>query len=377
MIKIIPIKKDNLGLLAKAASKFGMPRSEGWLRRCMFDPTVEDLVSDPIRGHMAVDENGEAVAVQGYYYQPCYFKQIRVLGNTGCIMGADSKCGENLICVLDRNKETRQCGIVGFGNEYASQRSAKVSKMVSRNVPAPYRPYEHRVGVSDIAAYPVIALNRLGAPVWVKNVVWLACRPLAWLMRCVGGVLPGRDGYCLSVSKTTQVEGLEEFWKRFLEANTGLVSSREPERLKWLFEDSMKAGKVYMVVAKKGGCVEGYVLIRELEKKLIGEGLAKGFEIIDICAVGNESKCLRALARAAVSLAGKLGGMKVLFYGYMPKQEAWIDDIFRIRIQDDHPYFMYKGYTPEVKASLEKNEGWFFGPFDGERCMGYGGCIDL
>lgn len=20
---------------------------------------------------------------------------------------------------------------------------------------------------------------------------------------------------------------------------------------------------------------------------------------------------------------------------------------------------------------------WFFGPFDGERCMGYGGCIDV
>lgn len=139
----------------------------------------------------------------------------------------------------------------------------------------------------------------------------------------------------------------------------------------------MKAGKVHMVVAKKDGRVEGYVLIRELEKKLIGAGLAKGFEIIDICAVGNESKCLRALARATLSLVGKLGGMKVLFYGYMPKQEEWIDDIFKIRIQDDHPYFMYRGYTPEVKVSLEKNEGWFFGPFDGERCMGYGGYIDL
>lgn len=374
---IVAITEKNIALLAKAAAKFGMPRSEGWLRRCMFDPTVEDLMQDLVRGHMAVDENGEVVAVQGYYYQPCYFRQTKVLGNTGCIMGADAKCGENLICVLDKNKETRQRGVVGFGNEIANQRSAKVNKMVSRNVPAPYRPYEHRVGVSDVAAYPVIALNRLGAPVWVKNAMWQACRPLAWLVRRVGNILSGRDGYRLSISRTTQVEGLKEFWQRFLEANTGLVSSREPERLKWLFEDSMKAGKVHMVVAKKDGRVEGYVLIRELEKKLIGAGLAKGFEIIDICAVGNESKCLRALARAALSLAGKLGGMKVLFYGYMPKQEEWIDDIFKIRIQDDHPYFMYRGYTPEVKDSLEKNEGWFFGPFDGEKCMGYGGYIDL
>ena len=53
-IKILPIAKDNLAVVSRAAAKFGMPRSEGWLRRCMFDPTVEDLVQDPVRGHMAV-----------------------------------------------------------------------------------------------------------------------------------------------------------------------------------------------------------------------------------------------------------------------------------------------------------------------------------
>ena len=375
---MVPITKENLSLLAKAAAKFGMPRSEGWLRRTMFDPTVEDLVSaDTCRGHMALYENGEVAAVQGYYYQPCYFKQQKILGNTGCIMGADARVGEELLCVLDKNRETTIVGQLGFGNEIANKRSAKVNKVVCRLQPAPYRAFEHRVGVADVAAYPVIALNRLGVPGWLKNLVWLILRPLAWLVWLVKGLFVFRGGYSLERCMTTQVEGIGDFWERFLASNTGVISSREPARLRWLFEDSIKAGVVHMIVARKAGRVEGYVLIRQMPDESTGTGWAKGFEVVDICAVGNEVICLRALAEAALRLTGTLHGIKLVFYGYMSNQEKWVDPVFRVRIEDDHPYFMYGSRRPEIKESLQKNEGWFFGPLDGERCMGGGGYVDL
>lgn len=377
-METVPITKDNIGKFTEAAVKFGMPRSVGWLKRTMFDPTVEDLVAtDTCRGHMALYENGEVAAVQGYYYQPCYFKQQKILGNTGCIMGADAKVGEELLCVLDANRDTTIRGQLGFGNAIANKRSEKVNKMVAHLQPVPYRTFEHRVGVADVAAYPVIALNRLGVPIWLKNLVWLIFRPLALVIRLMKSPFVFKGGYSLERSFTTQVDGIDDFWGRFLAANTGVISSREPARLKWLFEDSIKSGLVHMIVARKAGRIEGYVLIRQMPDSSTGTGWAKGFEIIDICAVGNESMCLRALSEAALRLTGKLHGIKLVFFGYMPNQEEWLDPVLRVRIEDDHPYFMFRSREPAIKESLQNNEGWFFGPFDGERCMGHGGYVDL
>ena len=80
-IELVPITRSNLDFVAKAALKWGMPRSARWLERCMFDPAVEDLVKDEIRGHMAVREDGEPVAIQCYYYMPGYVKQTKILVN--------------------------------------------------------------------------------------------------------------------------------------------------------------------------------------------------------------------------------------------------------------------------------------------------------
>lgn len=373
MTAIVPITENNLNKLAEAGAKFGMPRSEGWFRRTMFDPTVEDLVQDTCRGHMALYENGEAAAVQGYYYQPIYFRQQKLLGGTGCVMGADAKVGEDLLCVLDANKRTRKRASVGLGNCLANKRSAKVCKVVDKMKEPPYRPHECRVGVADIAVYPITALSRIHAPVWLMNLTWILTRPLSWLVSFLKHFEGDNGGYELSVCQSIDLNSLTDFWNRFLNANDGIISSREPRRLKWLFEESIRAGKVKLIVAERDDRIEGYALLREM----VGKGWAKAFEVIDICAVGNEILCLRTLARVALKVARKYRGMKVLFFGCMPNQEKWLDSVFKIRRETDHPFFMYGSRNPEILGSLSRNEGWFFGPLDGERCMGHGGYIDL
>ena len=95
--EIVPITRQYLASVVKACAKWGMPRSVGWLERCMFAPAIKDLVCDEIRGHMFVRDDGEPVAIPCYYYMSGYFKQRRILINTGCIMGADPRCGEELL----------------------------------------------------------------------------------------------------------------------------------------------------------------------------------------------------------------------------------------------------------------------------------------
>ena len=370
---IVPITEDNLDVVAAAAAKFGMPRSAGWLRRCFFDPTVEDLTRDRIRGHMAVDENGEAIAIHGYYYQPCYFRQDRFLAGTGAIMGAKAKYGEELLCVQDKNKETRTKDRLGFGNCIYGKRAYTVNKKVYKMNEPPYRSGEYRFCVLDCSAYLLAILWRIRLRSNILNrLVYLILRPVAWIVRAASNLRFDSDGYSYVRKNGFEDARFDDFWKRFLAGNDGVISSREPKRMQWLFHDSIKAGKVFLATAEKNGCIEGYVLIREK-----GEGRCpKSFDIVDICAIGNNIDCLKGLCFEAKRLAAEKGGIKLYFSGSMPNQEKWLDQVFRYRGKDVC-YFMFGTKDLEIAESLKQNKGWFFGPFDGERCLGHGGYIDM
>ena len=375
MNTIIPITEDNLEQAADASAKFGMPRSAGWLRRCLFDPTVEDLTTDKIRGHMSVDENGDVKAMQCYYYQPCFFLQTKILGGTGAIMGAEAKYGEELLCVLDKDKETKTESQLSIANCVFGERSYKINKKISRMKESPYRPSEYRVCAIDWAAWPLVILNRLHLRMdCLQKAIFLIMRPLfrfrLYLHHVTG---TGKCGYSVVQHGNFGDPRFKDFWERFLAANDGIISSREPRRLQWLFDESIKAGKVLLATAEKEGRIDGYVLLRE---RGVGGPAPRSYDIIDICAIGNDTNCLKTLVREAAWLAGRNGGVRVYFEGGMPKQEEWLDDIFSYH-RKNRFYTMYKAKDSSVRDALEQNKGWFFGPLDGERCMGHGGYIDL
>ena len=373
--KIVAVTEDNLQLVREGGAKWGMPRSVGWLRRCLFDPTVEEWTKDKVRGHMSIDEHGEVRAMHCYYYQPCYLRQKKIIGGTGAIMGSDSKYGEELVRVLECNMATQDKNAVGFGNCIANKRSAKVNRVVYKMREPPYRSKEIRIGAADLSAYPLGVLGRmhLYSP-FVGFLVFMLLRPLALLVRGFACIFGKRGGYRIVEQASFGDVRFDDFWNRFLAANDGGVSSRDPRRLRWLFDESIKAGKVLLTTAEKDGRIDGYVLLR------VQEGCRRApklYDIIDICAVDNDSSCLRALSKGALRLAGRHGGVKVFFVGGMPKQEEWLDGVFKYRHEKDFSSFMYVARDSEVRESLEQNKGWFFGPFDGEFCMGHGGDIDL
>ena len=79
---------------------------------------------------------------------------------------------------------------------------------------------------------------------------------------------------------------------------------------------------------------------------------------------------------AAGCFASKARGMSLHFFGYMPNQEKWVDPVLKIQRTTECSTFFYKSKNPEILESLAQNKGWFFGPFDGERCMGHCGYND-
>ena len=374
-ITIVPINKGNLSLVAKAAAKFGMPRSTRWLERCLYDPTVKDLVDSDIRGHMAVRDDGVVVAIQCYYYMPGYFKRQKFLMNTGCIMGADAKYGEELICCLDENKQTTTYGLLSVGNCIASPRSAKFAKAYSRMKEAPEAARYTYLTVVDFSDFALWFLRRLKISAsWLHWCVWAMMRPIAWIANIVR--FSGFQDNGLTVREFPAIDKRKfgDFWECFLEKNTGVVTSREPERLSWLFDESMRAGFVKVLAAEKGDKIVGNVLLRRYPCK---SGPLNEYAIYDICAIDNDIDCLRYLVRAAVRYAARHRGARVIYSGAAPLQEQWINVItWHRRTKSQFCPFFYKARDKDIENSLKSGDGWFWGAFDGEKCLGHGRFID-
>ena len=368
------IKPENISELVRASSKFGIPRGENWLRRCLWDPCVCGLVEDSARGHMAQLPDGEVVAVECYFYLPCFFKQEKRVCHSACIMGADPKYSAEFLRVLHLNSK-KVAGVCAEAfNCISNQKSVDVQRLFYRRREPSYRSDSSGTAAADFAMYPLAAVWRLMKcpPTWLEKVVWCLSRPFSWCMRAWRMLLYDHNGYKVNCYHEIDLARFGEFWERFLSANTGLITSREPRRLEWLFGDSLRAGTITILGAEKSDKLDGYVIVR-----LCLDGhWAKTYEIMDICAVRNNVKILRVLVSSAIQYVGKLGGIKLVYQGCVPNQEQWLDPYFKRR-KRSFPTYLYKTQDPQIQESIEKGEGWFLGPFDGERCLGHGGLVDV
>lgn len=372
-VSIVPITRENLDLVSVAGEKWGMPRSRGWLNRCMFDPIVEDMVVDPVRGHLAMRDDGEVVAAQGYYYLPAYFKQTKLLLNTGCIMGADAAHGADLIVCLEQNDATQSIFKQAVDNCLANEKSAKVVGMFNGMKEAPLQTRECRFAVADLTGSLIFMLRkRPRIPKRLINFVWRMLRPASWVCRNIQAFLRPKYGFKLVNYRSVDFAKFGDFWTRLLQQNDGLMTSRSPTRLAWLFSDSLRAKTVQLVAAERDGKICGYTIVRRLPY----QPQWSFAEYCDICALNKDEKCLEVLAGAVLTVVSRDGGIRVSHYGALPGQDRWLNKSFKHCIVDNHPTFMYRANDKEIEASLQKGDGWFFGPFDGERCLGHGGFVD-
>lgn len=373
------VTKENLAKVAAAGAKWGMPRSPGWLRRVLYDPTVSDMTEDLCRGRLVLNkQNSEVVAMLCYFYIPVYFKQKKILAHSGCILGADRRFSEEIFVINNLNNKATANSAIFFGNDAANGKSEKVSRFMKNAQPPPVGGDYLYVRSANICLYPKLLLRRLfkGHNAFVKYLIRggdifsdVVFYPAQLLRR-----IWYRFSIACAGCKTVRVKSIDEksfgnFWESYLESNQGLVTSRELGRLKWLFEESVKAEKVFALTMHKGNKMVGYAMVR----KKLNDSISS-YEIVDICALQNNVKYLKLLVRGVCNMVATLGGMKIFYYCFMPNVDTWF---LGVRRKQDHSSFLYRIDYPVIRDSINQGDGWFFGPLDGERCMGYGGYIDL
>ena len=162
---------------------------------------------------------------------------------------------------------------------------------------------------------------------------------------------------------TLDTAALDGFWKRYLSSHTGLVSSRTAEELHWLYDVGLANGR-YIFLGRedvKGLC--GYIVLR-------CTSLSSGRWIIaDWIALDDNSDVLSDLLHDAVCVLRSLAGSAILeSVGFPPRAQAILHRHLPFTRKCANNTFIYQPTDTTIMLDAS-DKGWFFGPYDGDRCL--------
>ena len=382
---IVPVTCKNLDVVADVIKRFGFPRSERWIKRLLFDPNVPEGRDLDSRGALIMSDGGECVGV--YCWTPCsvYLRQERKSAYIGALLGVDRKYSPWMLDVIDRNR-TEINGRFAFGNDCATVAAYKFWTRLG----VEWGPEEcgcldswfaSTGGFLYLCANHVFRRMHLTVGDRLMRLIHTACRLpnyfVELFMRAwdsVRGDLGLYGNWRYREELGFAEERFRAFWERFLAANEGVISSRDPATLRWKFNDSIMAGTVTLISAESNGAVDGYILLRRYESESTSE---VEYSVCDICAVGNDVKCLHDLFCIALRYCRRRMATRLTFVGGMHGKEKWMPRLLHRRIKLACNAFSYSAKDEAMIRAVREDKGWFFGPYDGERCMGYGRYVDL
>lgn len=377
--ELVPVTRENLDVLAKLAADpyFQMPRSVRWFKRLLFNDAIEEYRDDPVRGYMLRNEKGEYVGMQCFYPVYIYLRQERKLAFSGAVLGMKRRYAAWLGDLFDAVRE-KEGQTLRFGNASANKKSVRTAEYCSEASAGP-GDGEYARRCVMLTLLPIAALRRLRfSSRWVLDPLWVFAHPLRVIGAFVKRLIWSKGRFSCKMLSGFSDERFVDLWKRILRANDGVVSSRDPAILRHYFDESIAAGTVILIAAEnRDGTLQGYILLRK--DPLYETRHVFSYKICDVCSVGNDIECMRELVKEGVLYAERHGGGYVEYIGANPYLDQWLDPILKYRRQFDHPTFTYACPDSELalKQALETRKGWFFGPYDGERCLGCGQYIDV
>lgn len=159
-------------------------------------------------------------------------------------------------------------------------------------------------------------------------------------------------------------EELDAFWAAYLKTNDGVVSSRTGSELEWAFGDEVSAGSAIMIAERDEGRIVGYVVLKESATSP-GRWL-----VADLIAIENEARILeRLLRKARRCLKRNERACLLECIGFPMKAQKVIGRVLPCSRKTSNNSFIYLTFDADVEAAIKSDKGWFFGPYDGDRCL--------
>lgn len=193
--------------------------------------------------------------------------------------------------------------------------------------------------------------------VLLKPVDWLWCLTLPRCRRGAAGVeyrrLSGIDPGLFGV-----------FNQALIAANRGMLSSRDPAYLEWLFGSRLASGEFVLLGGFEADQLRGYIL---LQREKSGGGYSR-VRVADWVAVGADPALLEGLLDAAQVFALRNGMAELHVNGFPEVAAPLLARAFRFRVRKKGvpcAYFLRDRQLRQDFAA-RMDESWFFSPYDGD-----------
>lgn len=158
----------------------------------------------------------------------------------------------------------------------------------------------------------------------------------------------------------------DDFWKRYLSKNRGIVASRDVETLTWLFGEDVRSGKCVLLAAFcDKNELEGFIVLRPMR------GSPDRWQIMDMIALENAPERMDLLLRGARRFLKKeTSAITLESTGFPDFIQPVLNKHMPHLRKTGHNRFEWISNDPEVVRVIEQTgntrDSWFFGPFDGD-----------
>lgn len=160
----------------------------------------------------------------------------------------------------------------------------------------------------------------------------------------------------------------DNFWKCYLQNNIGLVSSRHPDVLNWLFDEELRQGNNLLIGRFKQNILVGYLVLR---RNALQGGASPRYVVADWIALENDPLVLGDLLLDAIRHVQAHGGAVVELIGYPESVQTLIAKYLPLHRKTATNTFIYKttDSAQMEEFAREAASGWFWGAFDADRCV--------
>lgn len=172
----------------------------------------------------------------------------------------------------------------------------------------------------------------------------------------------------MKVLKRIDQDLFSDFWNHYIENNKGLVASRAPEILEWLFAKEVEKENNCILGRFDRERLVGYIVLRQTK---MPNSDAKRFFVADWIAINNDKAILADLLRDGSLFCESQGGVVFEILGYPSSYQGLISRYLPFSRKIAANSFQFKT-TDEFEDDFFRDQadsGWFWGAMDADRCV--------
>lgn len=326
-VEIVEARQEWLPKIVEMMLSVGMDMNVPFLSHYFFEVPASESTA-PVRGGLVVRDGADIVGFLGL--APC-----RLIGRGKSydgyqmgVLGLQPGYGPYMFDLIDRVKEL-SANSFAIANT-ANEKSVKLWTQYGEFVPGP--------SGGELSHYDLFPLATLSLP-----------RLRQPMDECADFNDPR----------------LRNFWSSYVKETDGFALERTSARQQRLFGGRLERHESALLTVACGDEILGYAVIRARKRPRFPY---LRYEVSDLIARKNDIDVLVRLLQKCRRYVARHGGVMLEYVGSNRGLEAALRACLpRTRIAPANTAYWYT-QVPEIHAALANNDGWLFGPYDGDRC---------